>query len=91
VVTTRVSVLLVMSSGRGRVAAAGQSVCRHRVSLGATQRLRLAVAESHEPALVVSRLCARPGLAATAPRHVHVLPSHAHNNTLPSLSPCPAI
>ena len=69
------SVLLVMSLSHGWVAAAGQSAFHCRVSLGAAQRLRLAVAESRGPALVVGRLRARPGLAATAPHHVHVLPS----------------
>ena len=51
------------SLGHGWVATAGQSTCRCRVSLGAAQCLRLVVAKSRGPALVVSRLCARPGLA----------------------------
>ena len=62
-VTTHVSVLSVMSSGHGWVAAASQSVRRCRVLLGATQRLSLAVVESHRLALVVGWLCARPARA----------------------------
>ena len=91
VVTMHVSVLPVTSSGRGWVAVTSQSVGHCRVLLGATQCLRLAVVESRGVALVVGRLCARLGLAATAPRRVHVLPSRTQDCTLSSLSPCLAL